>query len=59
MFGKSKELGSVEKGKRANLVLWSGDPLELSSIAEKVWIDGVEQPLDNRQRQLVRRYLEK
>jgi len=58
-FGKASELGSVENGKRANLVLWSGDPLELSTIAEKVWIDGVEQSLDNRQRMLSRRYLEK
>lgn len=59
VFGKGKELGSIERGKRANLVLWSGDPLELSSFAERVWIDGVEQSLDTRQRQLVRRYLEK
>lgn len=58
-FGKGKELGSVTKGKRANLVLWSGDPLELSSVAEHVFIDGRDMSLDNRQRALAERYLEK
>jgi imidazolonepropionase-like amidohydrolase len=57
VFGKGRELGSVAAGKRANLVLWSGDPLELTSYPERIWIDGAEQSLDNRQRQLVRRYL--
>ncbi len=55
-FGKAGELGSVAAGKRANLVLWSGDPLELSSIAERVLVDGVEVPLDTRQRKLAERY---
>ncbi len=57
LFGKGAELGTVSAGKRANLVLWSGDPLELSSIAERVWIDGVAMPQGNRQRELVKRYL--
>ncbi len=59
VFGKADELGSVTKGKRANLVLWSGDPLELSSVAEKLWIDGEELPHDNRQRALAERYLQR
>lgn len=58
-FGKGRELGSVTKGKRANLVLWSGDPLEVTSYAESIWIDGVEQPMDSRQRQLFERYAKK
>jgi imidazolonepropionase-like amidohydrolase len=56
VFGKGKELGTVAKGKRANLVLWSGDPLELSTIAERVWIDGEPMSLHNRQRALAERY---
>ena len=56
-FGKDKELGSVQVGKRANLVMWSGDPLELSEVAEKIWIDGVLQAGESRQDKLVRRYL--
>lgn len=58
-FGKDKELGSVARGKRANLVLWSGDPLELSTVAERVWIDGASLSLDNRQRALAERYLQR
>lgn len=58
VFGKGEALGSVAAGKRANLVLWSGDPLELSSVVEALWIDGEPISLDNRQRQLARKYLE-
>lgn len=58
-LGLEKELGSIEQGKRADLVLWSGDPLELSSFAEKVFIAGVEQPLGTRQSKLVERYLQR
>jgi imidazolonepropionase-like amidohydrolase len=55
-FGKAAELGSVAPGKRANLVLWSGDPLELSSSAERIFIDGEEQSLQTRQTRLLERY---
>lgn len=58
-LGLEKELGSIEVGKRADVVLWKGDPLELSSTAEKVFIGGVEQSLETRQRRLVERYLER
>lgn len=58
-LGLEKELGSIEVGKRADLVLWKGDPLELSSTAEKLFIGGVEQSLETRQRKLVERYLER
>jgi hypothetical protein len=37
-------------------VIWDGDPLELSSTARSVFIDGVEQPLGNRQDRLRDRY---
>lgn len=56
-FGRAKEIGSVAIGKSANLVLWSGDPLEISSQPEHIWINGVEQSLQHRQRQLADRYL--
>jgi imidazolonepropionase-like amidohydrolase len=32
--------GSIEPGKNADVVLWSGDPFSVYSRAEKVWIDG-------------------
>ena len=58
-MGLEKEVGSIEAGKRADVVLWAGDPLELSSFAEKVFIGGVDQALATRQTKLVERYLER
>ena len=54
--GLGRELGSLAAGRRGDVVIWSGDPLELSSAAEAVWIDGVRQPLDNHQTKLRDRY---
>jgi imidazolonepropionase-like amidohydrolase len=33
-------IGSLEPGKNADVVLWSGDPFSVYSRAEKVWVDG-------------------
>ncbi len=41
--------GRVQPGAVADLVLWTGDPLELSSWPQQVWIAGT--PIDNRSRQ--------
>lgn len=41
VLGVDDRLGSLEVGKDADLVLWSGDPLDVMSRAERVWIDGV------------------
>jgi imidazolonepropionase-like amidohydrolase len=43
-------------GKDADLVVWSGDPFELTAGAERVFIKGVEVPRDTRQRQLLNKY---
>jgi imidazolonepropionase-like amidohydrolase len=53
------QVGMVKIGMRADLVLWSGDPLELSTVAEHIFIDGKEQSLETRQGKLVKRYLKK
>lgn len=55
-FGVDDELGSIAKGKRADLVLWSGDPLEVTSAADVVIIGGRRQSMDSRQRALAERY---
>ncbi|HEU4970120.1 amidohydrolase family protein [Sphingomonas sp.] len=55
-LGLGGELGSLRPGRRADVVLWDGDPLELSSNADRVWIDGVEQPMVDRQTKLRDRY---
>jgi imidazolonepropionase-like amidohydrolase len=54
--GLGGEIGSLRPGRRADVVLWDGDPLENMSAATMVMIDGVEQPLDNRQTRLRDRY---
>jgi imidazolonepropionase-like amidohydrolase len=55
-IGLGGQLGSLRNGRRADVVLWSGDPLEMTSAAEAVWIDGVRQPLETRQTKLRDRY---
>jgi imidazolonepropionase-like amidohydrolase len=34
------EIGTLENGKNADVVLWDGDPFSVYTRAEKVWIDG-------------------
>jgi imidazolonepropionase-like amidohydrolase len=48
--------GTLEAGKVANLVIWSGDPFEFSAVAEKVYIKGREQPLRTRETELRDKY---
>jgi imidazolonepropionase-like amidohydrolase len=55
-IGMGGELGSLAPGRRADVVIWSGDPLEGSSAAEAVYIDGVRQPLETHQTRLRDRY---
>ena len=50
------DTGTLEVGKRADLVLWDGDPLELMSTPVAVWIDGAPQPMTSRQTDLAQRY---
>lgn len=50
------DTGTLEVGKRADLVLWDGDPLELTSTPVAVWIDGAAQPMTSRQTELANRY---
>ena len=42
IVGIDDRLGSIEPGKDADLVLWSGDPLDVLSRAERAFMDGVE-----------------
>lgn len=56
IMGMGGQLGSLKAGRKADVVIWSGDPLELSTQVEKVIIDGVDQSLSNRQERLRERY---
>jgi len=44
--------GVIEAGAYADLVLWSGDPLEISTRVEQVWINGRDIALESRQTKL-------
>jgi len=57
ILGLDNEIGSLRPGRRADVVIWDGDPLELSSAPVAVWIDGVAQPMTSRQTRLRDRYL--
>nr|WP_294849464.1 amidohydrolase family protein [uncultured Sphingomonas sp.] len=54
--GMGGDFGSLARGRRGDVVVWDGDPLDLASAPEAVWIDGVRQPLDNHQTKLRDRY---
>ncbi|TBR11377.1 MAG: amidohydrolase [Lysobacter sp.] len=51
------DAGRIAVGQRADLVLWSGDPLEVTSVARQVWFDGRAIPMRSRQTELRDRYL--
>ncbi len=56
VFGVADRYGSLDVGKVANVVVWSGDPFELSAGVEHVFIRGKEIPLRSRQTELFERY---
>jgi imidazolonepropionase-like amidohydrolase len=56
MLGLDKQLGSIEQGKIANLIVTNGDPLELRTEVRYLFINGKQTSLDNKHRQLYERY---
>lgn len=56
IYGLGARYGSLEPGKVANVVVWSGDPFEFSTRVEAVLIRGKEIPLTSRQTELRDRY---
>ena len=45
MLGIEDRVGSLEPGKDADIVIWSGDPFDFYSSVEQVFIDGKNIPL--------------
>ena len=59
IWGIADRYGTLEPGKDADIVVWDGDPLEVTSFADRVFIRGVEMPRDTRQTRLRDRYLDR
>ncbi|APE05683.1 MAG: amidohydrolase [Alteromonas sp.] len=57
ILGLESQLGSLVKGARADVVIWSGDPLEVTQAAESVFIGGKAIKMESRQTKLRDRYL--
>jgi imidazolonepropionase-like amidohydrolase len=55
-FGVADRYGSLDAGKVANVVIWSGDPFEFTTGVEHVFIRGRDIPLTSRQTELLQRY---
>jgi imidazolonepropionase-like amidohydrolase len=59
ILGVDKELGSIEQGKRANLVLADGDVLQASTQVRAVFIDGRPLEPTSKHTRLYDRYRER
>lgn len=56
ILGVADRYGSLQAGRVANVVIWSGDPFEFSTGVTSVFIRGREIPLTSRQTELLERY---
>ncbi len=56
-LGVADQIGAIAPGRRADLVLWTGDPLEVNTVAQQVWLDGRAIEMRSRQTELRDRYL--
>jgi len=56
MWGVDKDLGSLDAGKMANVVVASGDPLDVKTDVKHVFIQGEEIPLTSHQTELRDQY---
>jgi hypothetical protein len=59
IFGLGASHGHIAAGQAADVVLWSGDPLEVTTLADQVWIAGNAVQMTSRQTELRDRYLER
>lgn len=58
LWGMDERVGSLQAGKDADVVIWNGDPLEVTTYAEHVFIRGEAVPMVSRQTLLRDRYWE-
>ena len=58
-LGVADQLGSLEPGKRATLIITTGDPLEITTRITSAYIDGKAIDLRSKQTELYKKYREK
>ena len=56
--GMGGKAGVLKPGALGDVVIWTGDPLEVGSVPTRVFIDGREQDLTNHQTRLRDRYID-
>jgi len=56
ILGVADRYGSLDAGKVANVVVWTGDPFDFATGVEHVFIRGRDIPLRSRQTELLERY---
>jgi len=56
VFGVAGTMGSLTAGREANVVVWDGDPFELATRAEHVFVRGRESSEPSREQLLIERY---
>ncbi len=56
IWGIADQYGTLEPGKDADVVIWDGDPLEVTTFADAVFIRGEAMPMKSRQTELRDRY---
>jgi len=59
ILGIDDKVGSIEEGKDATLIVTNGNPLELWTRVEQVYIQGREDDMMDKQRRLYEKYKEK
>ena len=57
IFGLSDQVGTLEPGKIANIIVTNGDPLEVTTDVKYLFIKGERTSLDNKQLRLYEKYL--
>jgi imidazolonepropionase-like amidohydrolase len=59
ILGVADKLGSLEVGKLANFFVSDGDPLDIRTNVELIYIGGRELPLEDKQTRLNKKYEQK
>ena len=56
IWGVADKLGSLEAGKTANVIVTTGDPLDVRTQVRHVFVRGVEQPMNDRHTRLYEQF---